>query len=230
MFLINFLSIVTFFTQNFLDNRLYCCTAAGCISCGACVQACPTGIDIPSFIRKIATGNLKGSARDILQQNIMGAVCARVCPTEVLCEGACVRNTAEDRPVAIGALQQHRHGGAEGRPHFDELTARGNVPGRLHPHQVESVGKGAEQEPPGPIGDSQCAGRPEGGDGSPSDRGAEVIEHDTLDASTEGGRDGPEVQTVAQTGATDLGRSRCRARGSPPHPRSRPPRARSGYR
>jgi glutamate synthase (NADPH/NADH) small chain len=80
-----------------------------CLFCYAapCVQACPTGIDIPSFIRKIATGNLKGSARDILQQNIMGAVCARVCPTEVLCEGACVRNTAEDRPVAIGGLQRH---------------------------------------------------------------------------------------------------------------------------
>jgi glutamate synthase (NADPH/NADH) small chain len=80
-----------------------------CLFCYAapCVQACPTGIDIPSFIRKITTGNLKGSARDILQQNIMGAVCARVCPTEVLCEGACVRNTAEDRPVAIGALQRH---------------------------------------------------------------------------------------------------------------------------
>jgi glutamate synthase (NADPH/NADH) small chain len=80
-----------------------------CLFCYAapCVAACPTGIDIPSFIRKIATGNLKGSARDILQQNIMGAVCARVCPTEVLCEGVCVRNTAEDRPVAIGALQRH---------------------------------------------------------------------------------------------------------------------------
>jgi glutamate synthase (NADPH/NADH) small chain len=80
-----------------------------CLFCYAapCVQACPTGIDIPSFIRKIATGNLKGSARDILNQNIMGAVCARVCPTEVLCEGACVRNSAEDRPVAIGALQRH---------------------------------------------------------------------------------------------------------------------------
>jgi glutamate synthase (NADPH/NADH) small chain len=80
-----------------------------CLFCYAapCVQACPTAIDIPSFIRRISTGNLKGAARDILQQNIMGAVCARVCPTEVLCEGACVRNTAEDRPVAIGALQRH---------------------------------------------------------------------------------------------------------------------------
>ncbi len=72
-----------------------------------CVKACPTQIDIPGFIRNIATGNLKGAAHDILEQNIMGAVCARVCPTEVLCEGACVRNDPEHKPVAIGALQRH---------------------------------------------------------------------------------------------------------------------------
>ena len=80
-----------------------------CLFCYAapCVQACPTAIDIPSFIRKIATGNVKGSAHDILRQNVMGAVCARVCPTEVLCEGACVRNHQEHRPVAIGALQRY---------------------------------------------------------------------------------------------------------------------------
>lgn len=83
------------------SDRCYFCFHAPCIS------ACPTGIDIPSFIRKIATGNLKGSAHDILKQNIMGAVCARVCPTEVLCEGACVRNTEEHKPVAIGALQRY---------------------------------------------------------------------------------------------------------------------------
>jgi glutamate synthase (NADPH/NADH) small chain len=72
-----------------------------------CVQACPTAIDIPSFIRKIATGDPKGAAKDILTQNIMGAVCARVCPTEVLCEGACVRTAQEERPVRIGALQRY---------------------------------------------------------------------------------------------------------------------------
>ena len=83
------------------SDRCYFCYDAPCIT------ACPTGIDIPSFIRKIATGNLKGSGHDILKQNIMGAVCARVCPTEVLCEGACVRNTHEHKPVAIGALQRH---------------------------------------------------------------------------------------------------------------------------
>ena len=72
-----------------------------------CVTACPSGIDIPSFIRKIGTGDPKGAAKDILTQNIMGAVCARVCPTEVLCEGACVRTAQEERPVRIGALQRY---------------------------------------------------------------------------------------------------------------------------
>lgn len=79
-----------------------------CLFCyhAPCVQACPTGIDIPSFIRKIATGNIKGSAQDILSENACGALCARVCPTEVLCEGSCVRNLQEHKPVAIGALQR----------------------------------------------------------------------------------------------------------------------------
>jgi dihydropyrimidine dehydrogenase (NAD+) subunit PreT len=72
-----------------------------------CTTACPTGIDIPGFIQKIRSGNLKGSARTILSENIMGGMCARVCPTEVLCEQACVRNTQEDRPVRIGLLQRH---------------------------------------------------------------------------------------------------------------------------
>lgn len=80
-----------------------------CLFCydAACVRACPTGIDIPAFIRSIATGNLRGAARTILSENIMGGTCGRVCPTETLCEHACVRNTAEERPVAIGRLQRH---------------------------------------------------------------------------------------------------------------------------
>lgn len=72
-----------------------------------CIQACPTQIDIPSFIRKIGNGNLKGAATDILSANPLGGMCARVCPTEILCEGACVRNHQDDEPVAIGALQRH---------------------------------------------------------------------------------------------------------------------------
>ncbi|RZF29166.1 NAD(P)-dependent oxidoreductase [Paraburkholderia sp. UYCP14C] len=72
-----------------------------------CVNACPTGIDIPAFIRKIGNGNLKGAARDILSANPLGGMCARVCPTEILCEGACVRNHQDGEPVQIGALQRH---------------------------------------------------------------------------------------------------------------------------
>ena len=72
-----------------------------------CTTACPTDIDIPLFIQKIRSGNLRGSAHTILAENIMGGMCARVCPTEVLCEEACVRNTHEDRPVQIGLLQRY---------------------------------------------------------------------------------------------------------------------------
>ena len=82
-------------------NRCYFCYDA------PCVAACPTGIDVPGFIRAIATGNVHGAAMTILDENIFGASCARVCPTEILCQGACVRNGPGDRPVQIGLLQRH---------------------------------------------------------------------------------------------------------------------------
>src|SRR6266404_5170579 len=80
-----------------------------CLFCfdAPCIQACPTGIDIPSFIKKIVNGNLTGSARTILSANILGASCGRVCPTEVLCEGACVVLDREGDPVKIGRLQRY---------------------------------------------------------------------------------------------------------------------------
>jgi glutamate synthase (NADPH/NADH) small chain len=83
--------------------------AARCLYCyGApCVSACPTGIDIPRFIHQIRSGNRDGSARTILGANIMGGTCARACPTEVLCEAACVVNETEGAPVKIGLLQRH---------------------------------------------------------------------------------------------------------------------------
>ena len=62
---------------------------------------------MPSFIKRIGDGNLRGAARTILDSNALGGMCARVCPTENLCEAVCVRNTQEDRPVAIGRLQRH---------------------------------------------------------------------------------------------------------------------------
>ena len=91
-----------------LDGKRALIDSARCLFChdAPCIEACPTGIDIPGFIRKIATGNTKGAAVTILQENIFGGACARVCPTEVLCEQACVRNLSEEKPVNIGALQR----------------------------------------------------------------------------------------------------------------------------
>lgn len=81
-------------------NRcLYCVDAP-------CIKACPTGIDIPTFIHKITTGNTTGAARTILKENILGTSCARVCPVEVLCAGACVYNAWGREPIAIGRLQR----------------------------------------------------------------------------------------------------------------------------
>lgn len=80
-----------------------------CLFCydAPCITACPTDIDIPLFIRKINTGNNHGAAKEILSANILGGSCARVCPTETLCEQACVRNTCEEAPVEIGRLQRY---------------------------------------------------------------------------------------------------------------------------
>ncbi len=85
----------------FESNRcLYCYDAP-------CTYACPTHIDVPSFIKKIASGNLTGAARVIFDANPIGATCARVCPVEVLCEGACVEKTLMDAPIQIGRLQRY---------------------------------------------------------------------------------------------------------------------------
>ncbi|MDU8910801.1 NAD(P)-dependent oxidoreductase [Aestuariicoccus sp. MJ-SS9] len=82
-------------------DRCYFCHDAPCIT------ACPTAIDIPLFIRQIATGQPEAAAQTIFEQNILGGMCARVCPTETLCEEACVREAAEGKPVEIGRLQRH---------------------------------------------------------------------------------------------------------------------------
>jgi len=88
--------------QAFVEaDRCYFCYDA------PCVAACPTGIDIPMFIREILTDNPEGAAETIFSQNILGGICARVCPTETLCEEACVREAAEGKPVRIGELQRY---------------------------------------------------------------------------------------------------------------------------
>ncbi|MCO4317179.1 NAD(P)-dependent oxidoreductase [Phyllobacterium sp. 21LDTY02-6] len=94
-------------------DRCYFCYDA------PCMNACPTGIDIPLFIREIAADNPTGSAKTILAENILGGMCARVCPTETLCEQACVREAAEGKPVKIGLLQRYA---------TDHLMANGQHP------------------------------------------------------------------------------------------------------
>src|SRR5215467_15884380 len=92
--------------------------ASRCLFChdAPCIKACPTEIDVPLFIRQIITGNNRGSAKTILEANILGHSCARVCPTSVLCEGSCVLNMEGRKPVEIGKLQRYA---------VDPVVARG---------------------------------------------------------------------------------------------------------
>lgn len=120
-------------------DRCYFCHDAPCIT------ACPTDIDIPLFIRQIATGTPDAAAKTILSQNIMGGMCARVCPTEQLCEEACVREAAEGKPVLIGQLQRYA---------TDHLQGQG-----IHPFsRAETTGKTVAVVGAGPAGLS-CAHR-----------------------------------------------------------------------
>ncbi|MEQ8586152.1 MAG: NAD(P)-dependent oxidoreductase [Thalassobaculaceae bacterium] len=120
-------------------DRCYFCYDA------PCVTACPTGIDIPMFIRQIAAGNPNGAAKTIFDQNILGGMCARVCPTETLCEEACVREAAEGKPVEIGRLQRHA---------TDHLMVEG-----VHPYQrAADTGRRVAVVGAGPAG-LACAHR-----------------------------------------------------------------------
>ena len=110
-------------TQALIEaERCYYCYDA------PCTTACPTSIDVPAFIARIAQDNVRGAAREILTANPLGGMCARVCPTEQLCEQACVRNTNEDKPVEIGALQRYATDAfmnAGGAPLFVRAPATG---------------------------------------------------------------------------------------------------------
>ncbi|MBO6777809.1 MAG: NAD(P)-dependent oxidoreductase [Marinibacterium sp.] len=120
-------------------DRCYFCYDA------PCVTACPTDIDIPLFIRQIQAGHPEGAAKTILDQNILGGMCARVCPTETLCEEVCVRETAEGKPVEIGRLQRYA---------TDTLMASG-----AHPfNRAAPTGKSVAVVGAGPAG-LACAHR-----------------------------------------------------------------------
>src|SRR4051794_4627855 len=90
------------------DARQAMVEAHRCLDCfdAPCMGACPTHIDVPRFIKKIASGNVTGSARAILEANVLGASCGRVCPVQVLCEGACVMHGRGEKAIEIGRLQR----------------------------------------------------------------------------------------------------------------------------
>ncbi len=130
-----------------LDDHEALVAADRCYFChdAPCTTACPTDIDIPLFIRQIATGTPEAAAKTILTQNILGGMCARVCPTETLCEEVCVREVAEGKPVLIGQLQRYA---------TDTLMAAGT-----HPFtRADATGKRVAVVGAGPAG-LACAHR-----------------------------------------------------------------------
>ncbi|MBV1864449.1 MAG: NAD(P)-dependent oxidoreductase [Rhodobacteraceae bacterium] len=130
-----------------LDDHEAQVAADRCYFCydAPCTTACPTEIDIPLFIRQITTGTPEAAAKTIFSQNILGGMCARVCPTETLCEEVCVRETAEGKPVRIGELQRYA---------TDKLVVKGE-----HPFtRAASTGKTVAVLGAGPAGLS-CAHR-----------------------------------------------------------------------
>ncbi len=113
--------------------------ATRCLYCfdAPCIASCPTGIDVPAFIKKIAVDNVTGAARTILEANVLGASCARVCPTQVLCEGACVLLDLEKDPIQIGRLQRFA---------TDHIASRGidvlHAPATTNGRRVAILGAG----------------------------------------------------------------------------------------
>ncbi|MEM6422321.1 MAG: NAD(P)-dependent oxidoreductase, partial [Pseudomonadota bacterium] len=116
-----------------LDRHEAVVAADRCYFCydAPCITACPTAIDIPLFIRQIAAGRPVEAAETIFEQNILGGMCARVCPTETLCEEACVREAAEGKPVEIGRLQRFATDAqiATGRHPFERAAPTGKTIG-----------------------------------------------------------------------------------------------------
>lgn len=129
-----------------LSQREATIESTRCLYCydAPCIQACPTSIDIPSFIRKISTANPLGAAKTILEANLLGATCSRVCPVEELCEGACVLNKDHEKPIEIGRLQRYA---------MDYLYDKGMQPLTI----AEPTGKKVAVIGAGPAGLS-CAG------------------------------------------------------------------------
>lgn len=124
-----------------LDGQSAAIEANRCLFCfdAPCTAACPTHIDVPRFIKKIASGNLRGSALTILDANIMGLSCSRVCPVDVLCEGACVMHRHNQRPIDIGRLQRHAMESFYGE---SAALPQGWITAEASGHSVACVGGG----------------------------------------------------------------------------------------
>jgi glutamate synthase (NADPH/NADH) small chain len=122
-----------------LDAQSAVTEANRCLSCfdAPCTAACPTHIDVPRFIKKIASGNLPGSARTILESNVLGLSCSRACPVEVLCEGACVMHRYNKKPIEIAGLQRYAM-----ESFFDGWRAQGPPPPVSRRGKVACVGGG----------------------------------------------------------------------------------------
>ena len=117
------------------DSQSAVVEANRCLYCfdAPCTAACPTHIDVPRFIKKIATGNLRGSAQTILDANILGLSCSRVCPVDVLCEGSCVMHRYNKQPIEIGRLQRYAMENAKGvvlAPRAASAQFQGRLRGR----------------------------------------------------------------------------------------------------
>ena len=115
------------------DARQATVEANRCLNCfdAPCMGACPTHIDVPRFIKKIASGNITGSARTILEANVLGASCGRVCPVQVLCEGSCVMHQRGEKPIEIGRLQRFAT--------ETYYTVGGAIPLRARPERTERI-------------------------------------------------------------------------------------------
>jgi len=132
------------YEQNFADitppmnPRQAAVEASRCLYCfdAPCTQACPTRIDVPGFIKRIMTGNTRGAARVILDANILGESCGRVCPTEVLCEGACVMHEKGEKAIEIGRLQRFAV------DHVLDRKIRLFSPGSPNERRVACIGSG----------------------------------------------------------------------------------------
>lgn len=126
-----------------LDPRSAVTEANRCLNCfdAPCMSACPTHIDVPGFIKRIASGNVRGSARVILEANVLGMSCSRACPVDVLCEGVCVMRTYNKKPIEIGRLQRYAMDGFFARAEAGGGSGRRAAP-LTHAQKIACVGGG----------------------------------------------------------------------------------------